>query len=62
MKLAFLSMFFHPLPKGSPWFTATPNTFLPQDCFVKGKGTEKKRKMSIHLQRLRGGGPFIREA
>jgi len=27
MKLAFLSMLFHPLPKGSPWFTATPNTF-----------------------------------
>lgn len=27
MKLAFLSILFHPLPKGSPWFTATPDTF-----------------------------------
>jgi hypothetical protein len=27
MKLAFLSMLFHLLPKGSPWFTVTPNTF-----------------------------------
>jgi hypothetical protein len=35
MKLAFLSMFFHPLPKGSPWFTVTPKYILPQDCFVK---------------------------
>jgi hypothetical protein len=27
MKLAFLSMPFHPLPKGSHWLTTTLNTF-----------------------------------
>jgi hypothetical protein len=56
MKLVFLSMFFHPPPKWSPWLTATPNTFYLKIALWKEKVQKKKVKCLFTSKDLEEGG------